>query len=178
VSNNKTPAVEVSGLSKSFGSVVALQGIDLRVGAGQYFVLLGPSGGGKTTLLRLIGGFIRATQGRVLLHGVDVSNQPPDKRPTSMVFQSYALFPHMTVSQNVGYGLRLKKLVASEITEKVDAMLADSPVLVTGDRTSYPGGSSSACSWHARLCLNAIFCCWTNLSRLSMLTCARICVSN
>ncbi len=108
MSNNETPAVEVSGLSKSFGSVVALKGIDLQVGPGQYFVLLGPSGGGKTTLLRLIGGFIRATHGRVLLHGIDVSNQPPDKRPTSMVFQSYALFPHMTVSQNVGSGLRLK----------------------------------------------------------------------
>ena len=134
MSNNETPAVEVSGLSKSYGSVVALKGIDLQVGPGQYFVLLGPSGGGKTTLLRLIGGFIKATQGSVLLHGTNVSNQPPDKRPTSMVFQSYALFPHMTVAQNVGYGLRLKKLVASEITEKVDAMLEMIGLTGLGDR--------------------------------------------
>ena len=123
MSNSETPAVAVFGLAKSFGSVDALKGIDLEVGSGQYFVLLGPSGSGKTTLLRLIGGFSRATRGRVLLHGKDVTNLPPDKRPTSMVFQSYALFPHMTVSQNVGYGLRLKRLAASEITQKVDAML-------------------------------------------------------
>jgi len=134
VSKNETLAVEVSGLAKSFGSVVALKGIDLQVGPAQYFVLLGPSGGGKTTLLRLIGGFIRATHGRVLLHGIDVSNQPPDKRPTSMVFQSYALFPHMTVSQNVGYGLRLKRLATSEIGERVDAMLEMVGLTGLGDR--------------------------------------------
>jgi len=123
MSNSEIPAVEVSGLAKSFGPVDALKGIDLEVESGQYFVLLGPSGSGKTTLLRLIGGFSRATRGRVLLHGVDVTNLPPDKRPTSMVFQSYALFPHMTVSRNVGYGLRLKRLAAAEIAERTDAML-------------------------------------------------------
>ena len=131
---NETPAVEVSGLAKSYGSVDALKGIDLQVGSGEYFVLLGPSGGGKTTLLRLIGGFIRPTRGDVFLHGIDVSNLPPDKRPTSMVFQSYALFPHMTVSQNVGYGLRLRRLAAPQITEKVDAMLEMVGLTGLGDR--------------------------------------------
>ncbi|MGI9477755.1 MAG: ABC transporter ATP-binding protein, partial [Hyphomicrobiaceae bacterium] len=86
-------------------------------------VLLGPSGGGKTTLLRTIGGFNRPTEGRVLLHGNDVSDLPPDKRPTSMVFQSYALFPHMTVAGNVGYGLKLQKMPKAQIEEKIEAML-------------------------------------------------------
>ncbi len=90
-------AVEVAGLTKTFGSVVAVDAIDLTINSGAYFVLLGPSGGGKTTLLRLVGGFARPTAGRVMLHGQDVSKLPPNKRPTSMVFQSYALFPHMTV---------------------------------------------------------------------------------
>ena len=123
MSTTKIPAVEVQGLSKSFGPVVALDGVDISVGEGEYFVLLGPSGGGKTTLLRVIGGFIRPNAGKVLLHGHDVSALPPDKRPTTMVFQSYALFPHMSVARNVGYGLRIKRLASKKIGERVDAML-------------------------------------------------------
>ena len=116
-------AVQVTGLSKYYGEVQALRGVDLSIAAGEYFVLLGPSGGGKTTLLRLLGGFIRPSAGRILLHGIDVSEQPPNHRPTSMVFQSFALFPHMTVAQNVGYGLRLRKLPRAEVEERVGAML-------------------------------------------------------
>ena len=103
-------AVETIGLGKSYGKVLALTSVDLRIKSGQYFVLLGPSGGGKTTLLRLVGGFIRPSSGRVLLHGIDMSEVPPNHRRTSMVFQSFALFPHMTVERNIGYGLRLRKL--------------------------------------------------------------------
>jgi ABC-type Fe3+/spermidine/putrescine transport system ATPase subunit len=116
-------AVEVSGLTKTFGPVVALDSVDLTIVNGTYFVLLGPSGGGKTTLLRLVGGFARPTSGRVMLHGRDVSELPPDKRPTSMVFQSYALFPHMNVERNVAYGLKLNKLPKGEIRDTVDRML-------------------------------------------------------
>jgi ABC-type Fe3+/spermidine/putrescine transport system ATPase subunit len=116
-------AVQVTNLSKNYGAVQALRGVNLSIGAGDYFVLLGPSGGGKTTLLRLLGGFIRPSGGRILLHGRDVSEQPPNRRPTSMVFQSFALFPHMTVAQNVGYGLRLRKLPKTEVTDRVNAML-------------------------------------------------------
>jgi ABC-type Fe3+/spermidine/putrescine transport system ATPase subunit len=116
-------AVEVKGLSKSYGPVQAVKSIDLQIGMGEYFALLGPSGGGKTTLLRLIGGFIRPTEGQVFLHNQEVSHLPPNARPTSMVFQSFALFPHMTVVQNVGYGLRLKKVASAEIKDKVANML-------------------------------------------------------
>jgi spermidine/putrescine transport system ATP-binding protein len=117
-------AVECIGLSKNYGTVTALKSVDFKIDSGQYYVLLGPSGGGKTTLLRLIGGFLRPTRGQVHLHGQDVSNLPPNLRSTSMVFQSYALFPHMTVAGNVGYGLKLRKLPAGEIAENVRAMLS------------------------------------------------------
>ena len=116
-------AVETRDLSKHYGSVRALQSVNLQIGAGEYFVLLGPSGGGKTTLLRTIGGFHKPTSGSVLLHGRDVSHLPPDKRPTSMVFQSYALFPHMTVMGNVSYGLSLTKMPKDQIQSKARAML-------------------------------------------------------
>lgn len=116
-------AVEVTGLSKNYGRVEALKNVDLSIAAGEYFVLLGPSGGGKTTLLRLIGGFIKPTAGQVRLHGHDVSRLPPERRPTSMVFQSYALFPHMSVARNVGYGLRIQKTARAEAEEKVAATL-------------------------------------------------------
>ena len=116
-------AVEVSGLTKTFGPVVALDSVDLTIDSGSYFVLLGPSGGGKTTLLRLVGGFARPSAGKVMLHGRDVSDLPPDKRPTSMVFQSYALFPHMSVERNVSYGLKLNKMPRNRIRETVGRML-------------------------------------------------------
>ena len=117
-------AVEAVGLGRLYGAVRALDGVDLRIEDGSYFVLLGPSGGGKTTLLRLIGGLLRPTEGRVLLHGRDVTDLPANERPTTMVFQSYALFPHMSVERNVGFGLRIRKeLSAAEIRDRVDRML-------------------------------------------------------
>lgn len=117
------PAVQVRQLSKNYGSVQALKSVDLSIAAGEYFVLLGPSGGGKTTLLRTIGGFHKPSSGQVWLNGQEVSHLPPDKRPTAMVFQAYALFPHMTVLGNVGYGLSLAKLPKAEVRDKSIAML-------------------------------------------------------
>ena len=117
------PAVEVRSLSKHYGAVVALDDVSLSIEAGEYFVLLGPSGGGKTTLLRTIGGFHRPTSGEVRLHGREMSHLPPDRRPTTMVFQAYALFPHMTVLRNVGYGLKVAGLAQRQIEEKAHAML-------------------------------------------------------
>jgi ABC-type Fe3+/spermidine/putrescine transport system ATPase subunit len=124
MSNPSDTAVEVVDLGKNYGPVTALNSVSFSIDSGQYYALLGPSGGGKTTLLRLIGGFIQPTAGQVLLHGRDVSHLPPNQRPTSMVFQSYALFPHMNVERNVAYGLKLRKVPRNEMRDKVDWMLA------------------------------------------------------
>src|SRR5256712_8045272 len=104
----KKPALRIQGVRKSYGQVLAVAGVDLVVDEGEFFTLLGPSGSGKTTLLRLIAGFERPDAGRIELAGRDVTSLPPYARNTNTVFQDYALFPHMSVAQNIGYGLRIK----------------------------------------------------------------------
>ena len=116
-------SIKVKNLVKTYGDVYALKNVDLEIADGEYFVLLGPSGGGKTTLLRSIGGFIRPDSGTVEIKGKNVDNLPPDKRPTSMVFQGFALFPHMTVKENIGYGLKLRSIDKDIISEKVAKMM-------------------------------------------------------
>ena len=116
-------AVHVSGLRKRYGDVVALAGVDLVIRAGEFFTLLGPSGSGKTTLLRLIAGFERPDDGRIELGGADVTRVPPYSRNVNTVFQDYALFPHMTVGQNIEYGLRVRRVAKAERREKVDRAL-------------------------------------------------------
>ena len=118
-----TNAIEVKNLVKTYGDVYALKNVDLNIADGEYFVLLGPSGGGKTTLLRSIGGFIRPDSGSVNIKGKNVDNLPPDKRPTSMVFQGFALFPHMNVSENIGYGLKILSVQKNVIENKVNRMM-------------------------------------------------------
>jgi putative spermidine/putrescine transport system ATP-binding protein len=106
--------IRVRGLTKRFGDVVAVDGIDLEVGQGEFFTMLGPSGSGKTTTLRLIAGFERPDEGRIELAGRDVASMPPFERPVNTVFQDYALFPHMSVRQNVEYGLRVRRVPRAE----------------------------------------------------------------
>ena len=117
------PAVRLEGLRKSYGEVVAVDGVDLEIGAGEFFTLLGPSGSGKTTTLRLIAGFERPDEGRVELAGRDVSHVPPYARDVNTVFQDYALFPHMTVAENVAYGLRVKGVPRRDRRERVEHVL-------------------------------------------------------
>lgn len=118
-------AIDVIDVCKCFQSMTALKKINLQIGQGEFFSLLGPSGCGKTTLLRIIAGFETPTEGKILVSGKDMSNVPPHKRPVNMVFQSYALFPHLSIFDNVAYGLRAKKLCApSEIPEKVKQALS------------------------------------------------------
>ena len=111
-------------VTKRFGSTVAVDDVDLEIGDGEFFSLLGPSGSGKTTCLRLIAGFETPDEGRILLHGEDVSDLPPYARDVNTVFQDYALFPHMTVAENVGYGLMVRKVGLAERSERVEQALA------------------------------------------------------
>jgi putative spermidine/putrescine transport system ATP-binding protein len=108
------PDIRLRSLRKHYGDVAAVDGVDLDVGRGEFFTLLGPSGSGKTTTLRMIAGFERPDGGTVELGGRDVSRLPPFDRDVNTVFQDYALFPHMTVQQNVEYGLRVKRVAKAE----------------------------------------------------------------
>jgi len=121
------PAIELVGIAKTFhsrhGTVAAVEHVDLVIGSGEFFSLLGPSGCGKTTTLRMIGGFEEPTQGQILLYGNDVVGVPPNHRDVNMVFQSYALFPHMSVFENVAFGLRRKSTSKAETTRRVGEML-------------------------------------------------------
>jgi iron(III) transport system ATP-binding protein len=121
--NNKAK-VEAENIAMSYGTNVVLRDINFVIEPGEFFALLGPSGSGKSTLLRLIAGFKNADSGRLLINGIDVSAVPPWARNVGMVFQNYALWPHMTVSQNVSFGLEERKLPRPKILEKVRAALA------------------------------------------------------
>jgi putative spermidine/putrescine transport system ATP-binding protein len=116
-------AVRLIGVSKRFGEIVAVDGVDLDVADGEFFSMLGPSGSGKTTCLRMIAGFEVPTEGRIELGGGDVSKLAPYERDVNTVFQDYALFPHMTVEENVGYGLMVKKVARPERRDRVDEAL-------------------------------------------------------
>ncbi|SEB43667.1 ABC transporter ATP-binding protein [Rhodococcus jostii] len=121
--NTGGSAVALRGIRKEFGSSAAVENLDLDVHPGEFLTLLGPSGCGKTTTLNMVAGFLTPDAGRILLDGQDVHHLPPDRRDTAMVFQQYALFPHLTVGQNVGYGLRMRKRPKVEIRDRVSDAL-------------------------------------------------------
>jgi len=121
---NLQPLLRIEAVSKRFGEVLAVNQLSLEVYQGEFFALLGPSGCGKTTLLRLIAGFEQPSSGRILLDGLDLAPVPPHRRPVNMMFQSYALFPHLTVEGNVAFGLKQEGLPKSEIAARVADMLA------------------------------------------------------
>ena len=127
-------AVRLERVVKRFGAVEAVAGVDLEVVAGEFFSMLGPSGSGKTTCLRMIAGFEAPTEGRVFLAGADVTDLPPYERDVNTVFQDYALFPHMSVAENVGYGLLVKKVAIDERRARVADALAMVRLEAFGDR--------------------------------------------
>ena len=112
-------SVRLEGIVKKHGATTVLHGIDLAIEPGEFFVLLGPSGSGKTTTLRILAGLETVSAGRVLMDGVDVTTQQPGERDVAMVFQSYALYPHMTVAQNIGFPLKMVGTPAAEIARAV-----------------------------------------------------------
>jgi putative spermidine/putrescine transport system ATP-binding protein len=128
------PDVRLVGVRKSYGDVVAVDGVDLEIASGEFFTLLGPSGSGKTTTLRLIAGFERPDEGRIELSGRDVTGLPPYSRDVNTVFQDYALFPHMTVAENIGYGLRVKGVPRSQRRSRVEEILKIVQLPGLGDR--------------------------------------------
>ncbi len=121
--NGAAPQISLRGLRKTFGSVVAVDSVDLDVADGEFFAMLGPSGSGKTTVLRMIAGFEQPTSGSVFLGGVDATGQPPHRRDVNTVFQDYALFPHMSVTQNIEYGLRVQGVAKADRDRRVGEAL-------------------------------------------------------
>jgi spermidine/putrescine ABC transporter ATP-binding subunit len=132
--------IRFEGVSKAYGETVALDGFDLEVGEGEFLALLGPSGCGKTTALRLLAGFLQPTSGRILVDERDVSSLPPHKRNAGMVFQDYALFPHMTVAANIAFGLHERGQRGAAVEKRVAELLA--LVRLTGMADRYPGALS------------------------------------
>jgi len=121
---SQRPFVEIRGLTKRFGDVTAVDNAHLDIYRGELFSILGGSGSGKSTLLRMLAGFEQPSSGSILIDGVDMTAVPPYERPVNMMFQSYALFPHMSVEQNIGYGLKKEKKSATEISERVNQLLS------------------------------------------------------
>ena len=122
-SNSSDAFIRISRLSKHFGDFVAVDSVDLDIGRRELFSILGGSGCGKTTLLRMLAGFETPTSGRIIIDGVDITNLPPYRRPVNMMFQSYAIFPHMSVEKNIAYGLQKEGLPKAEIKSRVAEML-------------------------------------------------------
>ncbi len=118
------PLVQFLDIRKEYDQTVAVAGVDLDIDQGEFVVLLGPSGSGKTTILSMLGGFVVPTSGQVLIEGLDVTRLPPAKRPTATVFQDYALFPHMTVANNIGFGLTMHKVRGAERARRVEETLS------------------------------------------------------
>jgi iron(III) transport system ATP-binding protein len=117
------PFLQSERIVMTFDGVTALQGVDIAAERGEFITLLGPSGCGKTTLLNIIAGFLRPTQGRLLVDGRDIAGMPPEQRDSAMCFQSYALFPHLTVTQNIAFGLRQRRLAARDVDQRVAGLL-------------------------------------------------------
>jgi putative spermidine/putrescine transport system ATP-binding protein len=124
VADPTTDDVELLGVCKRFGSVTAVEQVNLAIGAGEFFSFLGPSGSGKTTCLRMIAGFEQPTEGRILLQGTDIAGSPPYDRDVNTVFQDYALFPHLSVGENIEYGLKVKRVPKAERRSRAGDALA------------------------------------------------------
>jgi putative spermidine/putrescine transport system ATP-binding protein len=163
------PAVAFRSVSRRFGEVRAVDGVSLEVGEGEFFALLGPSGSGKTTCLRLVAGFEEPDAGEVLIRGRPTRGVPPYDRPVNTVFQDYALFPHMSVLDNVAYGLMVRGVPRAERHRRAEAMLGVVALANLGGRrpAQLSAGSGSGWRWPARSCSSRRSCCSTSRWRRS-----------
>lgn len=148
-------------ITKRFGAFTAVNGVDLEITHGKVFSLLVPSGCGKTTLLRMAAGFEMPDIGRVLLDGIDITALPPEKRSVNTVFQNYALFPHLTIRENIGFGLKIAKMSKSQISQEVDRMLEMVDLIDHADTLpAKPSGGQKQRVGNLRT--NLEFCFWTS----------------
>ena len=176
--------VRVDNVTKQFGSggetVLALDDVSVTIGENEFFTLLGPSGCGKTTLLRLIAGFDHPTSGRIMLQGQDISHLPPYQRPVNTVFQSYALFPLITMAQNISFGMEMLGKPKAEVAETVGAMLRLVRMEELRDRRTdqISGGQQQRVVLARALAPRPRFCCSTSRCRRSTTSCARTCRSS
>lgn len=153
-------SLQVQGVSKFFGNFRAVNDINLDIRNGEFLTLLGPSGSGKTTLLMMIAGFLDISKGDIALDGASIADVPAEKRNFGMVFQGYALFPHMSVRDNIGYALSVRKRPASEIKARVDEMLELVQLQDFADRkpTQLSGGQRNVSPLHGRFVLRRRSC--------------------
>ena len=160
------PSVELIGVTKRFDDLVAVDDLSLELASGEFFTLLGPSGCGKTTTLRMIAGFEQPSEGEIRIEGADVAGLPPHRRPTNTVFQSYALFPHLSVEDNVAFGLKRKRVPKVEIGRRVAAELERVGLAAEAKRrpAQLSGGSSSGWRWRGRWSTCPRCCCSTSRS--------------
>lgn len=134
--SDTAPLLRIDGITKRYQNVLAVDNVSLNIGENVFFALLGASGSGKTTLLRMLAGFEQPNDGRILLDGTDIARTPPNRRPVNLMFQSYALFPHMSVRANIAYGLEMERLARAEIDDRVGAMLET--IQLTGEADRKP----------------------------------------
>jgi spermidine/putrescine transport system ATP-binding protein len=165
--------LRLESVSKTFGSFTAVDGVDLHVPSGSFFALLGPSGCGKTTTLRMVAGLERPTAGRILLGDEDVTETRPYKRPVNTVFQSYALFPHLDVYENVAFGLRRRR--AAEVRRQVGEALELVELGHLAKRRPTQLSSSSGWRWPGPWSTGRTCCCWTSRSARWTSSCAGRC---
>jgi ABC-type Fe3+/spermidine/putrescine transport system ATPase subunit len=174
------PLVAIEGVTKAYGRITAVDNVSLAIPRNAFFALLGPSGCGKTTLLRMLGGFEHSTSGGILIDGEDMAGVQPNRRPVNMVFQSYAVFPHMTVAANIAYGLKVTGVPKAAIGPRVEEAIAMVRLdgMADASPTSSPAASASAWPWPGRSSSGRSCCCSTSRSRPSTRSSGRRCSSN
>ncbi len=180
----KQVLVKIDRVTKKFDETIAVDDVSLEIRKGEIFALLGGSGSGKSTLLRMLAGFERPTEGRIYLDGVDITDMPPYERPINMMFQSYALFPHMTVAQNIAFGLQQDKIPKAEIDARVAEMLKlvqmsqyakRKPHQLSGGQRQRPVASASVWPWPVPWPSGRNCCCSTSPWVLWTRSCVRRC---